>query len=260
MSKGKLTIIGDSSSNSISLEAGSTPGYFRVSGMDGTTANSRTAPIEFGPVTRSIRVRLGRGDDNLVLDGTAGAMVLPGRLVVSDAAGDTVSLDRDDDERTQFGSNNVTILDALLERGLTVRMRSADDVVTLCGVTSSGRVRVRTRRGSDSVLIDDSMLYDVVRVATGRGSDVVAIEATDRSGPLTEFHQCVRLRTSRGNDAITLGTASGSGNSLQTRGCTRVRGGRGQDSLNAGLGSNPNSNGNEFAQPLIIRGIDQQWS
>ena len=152
-------------------------------------------------------------------------------------------------------------IDALLERGLTVRMHSADDVVALCGLTSSGPVRVRTGRGSDTVLIDDSTLSDVVQVNTGHGSDVVAIETTgDPSGPPTKFQKCVRVRTRRGNDAITLGTPNGSGNSVQTGGCTRVRGGRGHDSLNTGLGSNPSATGNEFAQPPDIRGIDQQGS
>jgi hypothetical protein len=64
----------------------------------------------------------------------------------------------------------------------------------------------------------------------------------------------------RGNDAITLGAPNGSGDSVQSAGCTQVRGCRGRDSLNAGLGSNPNANGNEFALPPDIRGIDQQGS
>jgi hypothetical protein len=211
-----------------------------------------------GPVTKSITVQLGAGDDNLVLDGTAGAMVVTGKLVVRDSAGDSASLDQGDDERSLPGNDSVAIIDALLERGLSVGLGAGDDMVSLCGTTTNGPTRVRTGRGPDNVLVNDSTMHEGTHVTTGRGPDVVALETTgDPAGPPTVLQKCVRIRTRRGNDSITIGSPAGPGNSVQAPACTKIRGGRGIDTLIAGLSSDPNSNGNEFAQPPNTGGIEQ---
>ena len=94
MKNGILTLIGDASSNSVKIRAGPRPGFVRVSGIGTTAVNGRASPIEFGPVTQSIRVQLGCGNDSLIVDGTVGAMIVPGKLIVNDSAGDSMFFDR----------------------------------------------------------------------------------------------------------------------------------------------------------------------
>jgi hypothetical protein len=256
LSKGTLSIIGDAASNSVSIVAGSQPGYVRVLGAGGTTLNRRDAEVEFGPITRSIKVQLGGGDDYLVLDGTVGAMAVPGRLIVKESPGDSVILDP---RRASSGNDTVAVIDALLEGGLDVRLRAGTDMVALCGTTIHGQVSLKTGVKADTVRIDDATMVDLALMSTGRGSDSVAIDtAGDSAGPPTRIEQCIRVKTKRGKDAIKLGSAGGPGNSVQSVACTKIRGGRAQDQLDAGLLDNPNTNGNELAEPVDVRGIEQQ--
>jgi CSLREA domain-containing protein len=253
VSGGLLRVRGDFFGNGLVIEAGDGPDSFRLTPLGGTTLNRQFGSVEFVGASRGIQVGLLGGPDVLVIDGTTSELVISGKLRIRSGTSSVAIIDRAlslfDDHDT------IAIVDALLESGLTVKLRRGADDLALCGVEALHRVRTGEGLGPDTLTVDDSIFDSRYNSGVGVGQDVISIEQHGNpDGPTTEFNgRKTKLRGRKGNDAICIGIAGEPGNSASFHGKTKIRGGRGRHDSLDGLDTGTNT----FDTPPIIVGIEQ---
>ena len=91
---------------------------------------------------------------------------------------------------------------------------------------------------------------DTVRIE--RGGDIAVVPSM--------FVSPVLIFTGAGDDRIEIGRAGQPGNSAQFFGGLIFDGAIGVDVLDAGILSDPNGNGNLFARPPVLRGVENRLS
>jgi hypothetical protein len=253
VSGGILKVRGDALGNGLVIEAGDGPGSYQISSLGGTTINRQFGTQLFVGATRGIQVGLLGGPDILVLDGTSAELAVLGKLRIRSGTSSVAIIDRAlslfDDHDT------IAIVDALLESGLTVKLRRDADDLALCGVEALHRVRTGEGLGPDLLTVDDSTFDSRYNSGVSVGQDVISIEQHGNpDGPSTEFNgHKTKLRGRKGNDAICIGIPGEPGNSANFHGRTKIKGGRGRHDSLDGLDTGANS----FDSPPIVIGIEQ---
>src|SRR5205085_79047 len=90
ISRHKLIVTGDDADNFIRIEAGDAgPESFRVIGA-GTTVNGQALAQQFTGVRAGLAIRGGKGNDEIMLDGSAQEMQLKGSVLLDGGPGDDV--------------------------------------------------------------------------------------------------------------------------------------------------------------------------
>jgi VCBS repeat-containing protein len=182
--RGLLSIQGDGTANAVRIQA-QRNGNMLVTGLKGTLVNGKTGSVQFRSV-RSVDIGMGSGNDNVHIEPDA------------------------------------ELVDAVLDRGLTIRMDAGDDRLALCGLAISGAVRIGAGLGSDTYLIDDSDLQRPANIGSGNAPDIILVETQgDESGPPTYFREDSNIRGKRGRDRIKLGKNERN-KSVKLRGPTKV--------------------------------------
>jgi hypothetical protein len=237
-----------------------------IVGQGGTTVNG-TDSAEFEIDQRSIKIRLRRGNDCLVFDGTDEPdFELPRDLHARTGKGDdfvrldTINVSGQTRVRTGVGNDDASMVDAVLSRAVRVRTRSGDDQVTILNTTTDEEARIRTGRSDDSIHIDGSEFKGPLLVIGGSDDDVVQMatdsDATDLD---TIFRGTVVVHQRDGNDEIEIGLPDGE-RLAQFLDCVTLAGGQGHDKLDAGTSSDPNDHDNEFECGPRLRQIDELLS
>jgi VCBS repeat-containing protein len=168
VSKGLMTLRGDGAFNAIRLEV-EEGGTVVVTGLGGTKVNGRSGAVRFRSV-RSVDIGMGSGNDTLSIE--------PGPALI----------------------------DAILDRGLTIRMDAGDDRLSLCGVAVSGPVKIGAGLGSDIYMIDDADFHGPAVIGSGDAADTILIETHgDPDGPPTYFRDETNINGKGGRDRIRLG-------------------------------------------------------
>ena len=178
---GRLMITGDNLNNWITVEKGPTANSYRVTGLAGTQINglSDSDGIVFENVTRGIDANLKRGNDMLVIDGSASPDTEFGTIKVWTGRGDdVVRLEGVNTDKAEFGSafgNDLFqfIDSSFSELAVDWRGNGASTSLELDGVTVTGRTAVRGGNGDDSVRAVDSSFDAAVVLSGGRGNDVL---------------------------------------------------------------------------------------
>jgi hypothetical protein len=241
----RLMITGDNRNNWISVEKGPTPNSYRVTGLYGTQINGRSGSFVFENVTRGIDANLKGGHDRLVLDGSASPFTVLGTIKVRTGRGDDLVRLQGVAGRVDLGSSAgndyVQLIDSDF-RALTVDMgNGASTSLLLDDVTVTGRTAVCGGRGSDTVRAVDSTFANLF-IQAGDGRDTIRLEHVDATGPVqvgTGRHtDVVAVSDSRFDAAVVLG------------------GGRGNDDLDAGTLGGSNTKGNTFLGKVVLPGFE----
>lgn len=133
---GRLVIQGSTANDNVRIEAAG-PNAFRLSPGTGTLINGQAEPVVFTGVTRGMHVRLGYGNDSILLDGSVNLLPIGG--------------------------------------GLSIDAGSGDDTVRLDGVAIRGRTNLDAGPGNDLVAITDSILSRELNLISGAGADRIVL-------------------------------------------------------------------------------------
>jgi hypothetical protein len=131
-------IVGDKKNDAILITLSPSGGYL-VRGLRGTTVNGSPAVTINTPSALNITIDMGRGNDRIILDGSA-------------AAGGAFST-----------------------QALSIDSGDGNDVVTLGGTTHFGDITSATGKGNDSVTLDSVDGKQGLSITTGKGNDGVTI-------------------------------------------------------------------------------------
>lgn len=172
--RGILNLRGDASANLLIIEADGAG--VRVSGQDGTTLNGAAGPLVFPDPAPRVRVRLGHGDDRLILSGAA-------------FAGDVFA----DAGR---GADVLSVQSTTVQGNLRLAGGTGAKTIELRSSAVAGRTHIRTASQNDTVTLADSTFASRVTVATGRGNDAVVQSSVFNGG--------VRVKDGAGEDAVSV--------------------------------------------------------
>jgi len=173
--KGDLVINGNDLGATIEVTQGSTPDEFVVTGLNNTKVNGATAATIAG-VTDDVKIYMGRGDDQVTLDGAA----VPDYLKVYTRAGD----------------DTVTLSGVTVGGKTKIATIWGSDTVNIEDSVFGGKFYMGTGYGADTVAISSSE-FAAAAIWTGWGSEDVDIDGTGFSGRLT-------LGTGGGEDTVNL--------------------------------------------------------
>jgi hypothetical protein len=226
--------------NLITVEKGPIANSFRVTGLAGTQINRRSGSFVFENVTGGIDADLKRGDDMLVLDGSASPFTVTGAIKVRTGRGDDlvrlqgVSVSGKGDFGSWSGNDLVQVTGSDFG-GLAVYMgNGASTSLELDDVTVTGRTAVLGGNGADSVRAVDSNFAGVL-IQTGFGSDTVRLEGVHATGR-------VQVETGRRTDMVAITNS-------KFDAAVVLDGGLGNDDVDAGIG-------NTFAVGSVTRGFE----
>jgi hypothetical protein len=154
---GQLVVRGDNLDNQVTVEKGPTANSYRVTGLAGTQVNGRSGSFVFANVTRGIDANLNGGDDMLVLDGSAGPFAVPGTIKVRTGRGDDLvrlqGVTGKGDLGSSAGKDFVQLIDSDFS-SLAVDMgNGASTSLLMDGVTVTGRTAVRGGNGADTIRV-----------------------------------------------------------------------------------------------------------
>jgi len=175
---GRLMITGDKMDNLIRIEKGATANSYRVTGLAGTQINKKSGSFVFENVTRGIDASLRRGDDMLVLDGSASPDTEFGRIKVWSGRGDDlvrlqgVSVSGKSELGSAYGSDLVQVVDSTFsELAVDWRGNSAATSLELDNVTVTGQTAMRGGNGDNTVRAVNSNFGAAVVLNGGHGND-----------------------------------------------------------------------------------------
>lgn len=222
----RLFITGDKLDNLVTIEKGPTANSYRVTGVAGTHINGRSGSFVFENVTRGIEANLRRGDDMLVLDGSATPFTVPGTIVVGTGSGDDL---------VRF--QGVSALGKSV-----IGSWSGSDVVQLSD-SDFGALAVRMNKGdSTSLLMDGVTVTGPTEVWGGNGADTIRLEGVHAAGR-------VQVETGGGSDLVAVSNSTFDAAAV-------LSGGFGHDDLDAGTLGVSNTNGNIFGVDPVIRSFE----
>lgn len=149
-----LVITGDADPNGVSITQGNRSDVFAVAGLNGTTINGLAVTFFIGDVTGNIDVRLGGGDDELVVEDIA----VPDSMEVKLDAGDDVvdyrggSVADELEVNGNDGADDVSVQSVVADE-LTVFGDAGQDTVAI-GSFSGRRLYVSAGRDDDLIYVD----------------------------------------------------------------------------------------------------------
>jgi hypothetical protein len=185
---GALRVVGDDDANAIRLYPGPDPDSLALEPLDATTTvdGSAGAAILTG-ITAGVRVDLGAGDDELVVEDAE----LPAALEILGGDGaDHVTLDdchvHGGTHIAGGGAGDTIVLGTTQFDGkLVVQSDSGDDVVSLDTVSIAQRTKLATGVGNDQIsIVDSSLLASDVTIMTAAGDDVLSLDGSSIDGRL----------------------------------------------------------------------------
>lgn len=155
---GELVIKGDSADTCFSLEPGNAgAGSYRVVGR-GTTVNGQAVAVQFANV-KSIKIKSGDGNDEIILDGTATNLVFAKTVLVDAGTGDDV-----------IRAVGVTAM-----KSFTIKGGTGDDSVELTDAVFSREVIFTTSAGDDTLALQRVALALSLALDTGDDDDLVTL-------------------------------------------------------------------------------------
>jgi len=188
LSGGNLLIVGDDRANDIILDQDQlAAGQLRLSsGEDATGLNDGTDSLVFSGVTGNVVIRLGRGDDVVLVTGSA----LAGKLLVDGGGGsNTLTVDGTSivsdllfrgPARGGGGTQTLALLNASTVGGhVKVHHTRSDGVTIVDGATIGGSLHVRGHRGSETVDLLNSTVGGHVKIFSGHGDATVNVGGVD---------------------------------------------------------------------------------
>ncbi len=217
VANGSLTLSGDGESNAIVLDqAGLNADQVRVTGTGGTTINDGVDPVIMSGITRAVGMRLGAGDDELVMRDVS----LPGDVWLNaDGGANTLALSDVQTGGTVYIGNDsnvnttMTIADTTIDGYLHISTGSGGHNLALDAVVVKGKTNICRFNADDVITVDDSTFNGDVTLYTGGGADLIAIETLgDPTGPTTAFNSKMWVRTKSGEDTLQLGLTGEAGN------------------------------------------------
>jgi hypothetical protein len=186
LSDGNLLIVGDDRANDIVLDQ-LAEGELRLSsGADATGLNDGAEPLVFSGVTGNVVIRLGRGDDVVLVTG----LDLAGKLLVDGGDGsNTLTVDdtsiasdllfrgpaRGGGGTQTFELRNGSVVDGHVK----VHHTRSDGVTTVDGATIGGSLHVQGRHGSETVDLLNSIVGGHVKIFSGHGDATVNVDGVD---------------------------------------------------------------------------------
>jgi len=194
--KGDLVINGNDLGGTIEVTQGDTPDEFVVTGFNTTKVNGGEAAT-FTGVTDDVRIYMGRGDDQVTLNGTE----IPNRLKVYTRAGDDtvalsgVTVGGRTKIGTIWGSDTVNIEDSAFGKKLDVGTGYGSDNVSISG-SEFAAASIWTGWGSESVDIEGSSFSGRLTLGTGGGGDTVSLLGLNVGG--------LSLNTGPGQDDVSV--------------------------------------------------------
>lgn len=247
-----LRITGDDLSNQIQLTQ-TLEGNTVVTGID-TSVNGETTPFTTTASVTQLRVSLGDGDDELLIEDyviSRNVFIFGGngddRLTLNDTQGRFIHIQGND-------GDDVIELNGVIDRGSTyVFLGDGDDVLSIPFLQTSRNFKVFGGNGDDTVasiglnvgrkfrlyldngndqalLAGGTNVRRTSRIALGDGDDFLGVlpQQTDQS---SSFRRHLRVSAGSGNDTIAFDDA------VSSRRRSRVDGGAGFDAVDTGDGN-----------------------
>ncbi len=178
---GNLVITGDADANDIVIDdAGLGAGQIRItSGGDATEINGGAGPVVLDGFTRGITMKLGDGDDTVVLD----QLNYPGGLTADMGAGnDALTLTTTavhGNVNVKMGDGDDTFTGTLGNYGnVKVDAGAGDNAFSVSDTILNGTVIYKGQGGADSFHLHDCGVYKSTTVQMGDGSADVSIDAS----------------------------------------------------------------------------------
>jgi parallel beta-helix repeat protein len=178
---GRLMITGDNLDNLVTVEMGPTANSYRVTGLYGTQINglSGSDGFVFENVTRGIDANLKRGNDMFVLDGSASAITAPGTIKVRSGRGDDLvrldGLHATGRVLVEMGRGNdlLAVSNSTFDGPVTWNGGFDDDEFLATGSAFTEPVHLIGRSGADRMTATESSFDAKVIANGGAGADVL---------------------------------------------------------------------------------------
>jgi hypothetical protein len=176
---GDLDIRGDNLGNRISVtQIG--PGTYRVTGI-GTTVNGGAGPVDIAGVTDDVDIRLGDGDDAV--------------LVFSAEIPDELEI------RTRGGNDLVTVSSVSVNGETEVKTKDGIDLLEFIDCTFRGEFELKTGNGDDFAEAENCTFFDEAEFDMDDGNDELIIYGGGITGGSTFFDE-VEIELDDGDDLL----------------------------------------------------------
>lgn len=207
---GVLSIRGDSSANSISIQQTSSGVQVSSADSGATEINGSTSPFTASSTVKSIHIQMKAGDNTIQIGDPSGTqLALAGNLTISATS----------------GNNTISIANAQISKGLSITAGRGNNNIVIGSTTSSssgnpltdvnlgavsvgGNLSVSVGSGSDSIALVNVSVDGTTSLHTGSGGDDVALMTNDGA----KLAKRLSIRTGSGPDNVMVNGYTVAGN------------------------------------------------